>query len=483
MTPRVAIGGFHTECSTYSPVLIRAGDFRQLRGLALLEHPEFHVLRQFNVAWAPLVHWRSVPGGPVDPAAYAAFKAEFLERLAAADTLDGVYLSMHGAANVMGMDDLEGDFLAAVREAVGPDCPIAASYDLHGNVSQRVIDALDIFAAYRTAPHLDVDETKARAVAMLAAHLAGGPRPFLAWARMPVLLPGERTSSFVEPARSLYARLPALDAVAGVLDANLMVGYVWADEPRATACAVVTGTGRDAMAQAAAGLAAGYFAARHGFTFGPRTESLATCLDLIEATPTRTIVLSDSGDNPTAGGTGDRAEVLAELLARNFQDALVAGIADRPAVAACYAAGIGATIPLSIGATLNPAGSTPVQAQATVLALAPDTEGEMGEERQAAVRIAGVTAIICARRRPYYNRVDYDPTGLDPAAFRLLVVKLGYLMPDLAAIANPALMALTGGVVDQDIPRLPVRRIHRPSFPWDPDFPFTPHVVFSERAP
>lgn len=483
MRPRIAFGGLHTECSTWSPVLIQEGDFRQLRGDGLLAHAEFHVLRQFDAAWLPLAHFRSVPGGPVAAEAYAAFKAEFLERLGAALPLDGLYLAMHGAANVQGMDDAEGDFIAAARTLVGPDCPVAASYDLHGNVSQRVIDALDIFAAYRTAPHIDVDETKARAVAMLMDHLAGGKRPCVAWARIPVLLPGERTSTVEEPAKSLYALLPGMDGRAGVLDANIMVGFVWADEPRSTACAVVTGTYRAAMAQAVGELAAAYFDARHDFRFGPVTDTLDACLDRIEAATTRPVVLSDSGDNPTAGGVADRAEVLAALIARDFQGALVAGIADRPAVEACYDAGVGATLRLRIGATLNPGNSAPVEATATVIFLAAEGAGEMGEERQAAIRIGGITVILTARRRPYYNRADYDWLGLYPESFRLLVVKLGYLMPDLATIANPALMALTTGVVDQDIPRLPVRRIHRPTFPWDTDFAFVPEVVFSERAP
>lgn len=483
MRPRIAVAGFHTECSTWSPVLIGAGDFRQLRGQALLDHPEFQVLRQFDAEWLPVAHFRSVPGGPVAAGAYAGFRQEILAGIAALLPLDGLYLAMHGAANVQGMDDAEGDLLAATRAVVGPDCLVAASYDLHGNVSQRVIDALDIFAAYRTAPHIDVDETKQRACAMLVDSIRGGARPFVSWSRIPVLLPGERTSTKVEPAKSLYARLAGLDARPGVLDANILVGFVWADEPRSTACAVVTGTDRNSMARAAEELAGAYSAAREAFAFGPVTDTLEACLDAIDAAGTRTIVLSDSGDNPTAGGVADRAEVLAALIARGVADALVAGIADRQAVEACYAAGVGATLKLRIGGTLDPAGSVPVEAVASVLALAPDAAGEMGEERQAAVRIGGITVILSARRRPYYNLADYAPTGLDPAAFRLLVVKLGYLMPDLAAIANPALMALTAGVVDQDIPRLPVRRIQRPCFPWDRDFEFVPEAVFSERAP
>ena len=193
MRPRIAFGGFHTECSTWSPVLVRAEDFRQLRGEALLAHPEFAVLGGFAAEWVPTVHWRSVPGGPVAREAYEGFKAEFLTRLAAALPIDGLYLAMHGAAFVEGMNDAEGDFITAARAVVGPECPISASYDLHGNVSQAVIDALDMFAGYRTAPHIDVDETKARACGMLVGAIASGTRPFLAWARVPVLLPGERT--------------------------------------------------------------------------------------------------------------------------------------------------------------------------------------------------------------------------------------------------------------------------------------------------
>ncbi len=125
--------------------------------------------------------------------------------------LDGLYLAMHGAMNVEGMDDAEGDWIAAARAVVGPACLVAASYDLHGNVSQRIVDQLDIFAAYRTAPHIDVRETMLRAWSMLVDAVKGGPRPGVAWAKVPVLLPGERTSTEDEPAKGLYEALPAYD--------------------------------------------------------------------------------------------------------------------------------------------------------------------------------------------------------------------------------------------------------------------------------
>ncbi|HEX3347538.1 MAG TPA: M81 family metallopeptidase [Acetobacteraceae bacterium] len=469
---RIAVGGLHTECSTYNPVVMKEADFRVLRGEALLVHPEFHVIASDGVAFAPTLHARAIAGGPIAPSTYDAFKREFLERLRAAGELDGLYLAMHGAANVVGMDDAEGDWIAAARAVVGPDIPVAASYDLHGNVSQRVIDQLDMFSAYRTAPHVDVDETKRCAIDMLLHTLRGGARPHLRWVPIPVLLPGERTSTEEEPARTLYAALPAIDARPGIWDASLMVGYAWADEPRATAAAVITGTDAAAMDRAARQLAEAYWAAREAFGFCMPAASVAACLDRADAEPGRPVIVAESGDNPTGGGVGDRAEVLAALIARGATDTLLAGITDAPAVAACYAAGVGARRTLTIGATLDP-GSTPVAAEAEVLFLDPAEP----PERKAVVRIGGIALVLTERRRPFHTIADFTRLGLDPRAVKLLVVKSGYLSPELAPIARPGLLALSPGVVDQDVARLPIRRIPRPMFPFDRDFAWRPSPV------
>ena len=472
---RIAVGGIHTECSTYSPVLMTAEDFRVLRGADLAAADYFAFLPRRDVTLLPLLHARAVPGGPVAGPAYAAFRAEFLDRLRASLPIDGVYLAMHGAIHVDGMEDAEGDWIGAVREIVGPDVPIAASYDLHGNLSQRIVDAIDIFSAYRTAPHIDVRATMEAAYDLLLRHLRGAPRPGVVWAPAPLLLPGERSSTEDEPARSLYAALPALDARPGILRADLLIGYVWADEPRATAAAVVTATDRAAALDAAEEIAARFWSARDAFRFGPPTGPLPEMLDRAEAAATRPVILADSGDNPTGGGVGDRADVLAALLARGWQDALLAGITDRPAVEACFAAGEGATLPLRVGGSLDPS-SRSVQADARILRL----DGE-GAERQAVVAVAGLTLVLAARRRPYHDLADFHRLGLDPAAVRLLVVKSGYLSPELAPLANPNLMALTDGVVNQDIPRLANRHRRPGTLPFDPNPDFRSRALPSAR--
>lgn len=474
---RIAVGGIHTECSTYSPVLMTVDDFRVLEGSDLLRSDCLSFLSAEAIEPVPLLHARAVPGGPVSRAAYDAFKAEFLALLEAALPLDGLYLAMHGAVKVDGMDDAEGDWISAARAVVGPDCPLAVSYDLHGNVSQRIIDQIDIFTAYRTAPHIDTRETMVRAWSMVVEALRTGTRPGVAWVPVPLLLPGERTSTEDEPAKSLYLALPEFDRRPGILDASLMVGYVWADEPRATAAAVVTGTDRKAASKAAEEIAAAYWNAREKFRFGPVTGSLDAMLDVAERATTKPVILADSGDNPTGGGVGDRADVLKALISRGWRDALIAGITDRPAVEACFASGEGGSLTLRIGGSLDPS-SPAVDVTAKVIRL--DDPGPAAE-RQAVVEVGGIVAVLAARRRPYHAIDDFRRLGLDPESVRLLVVKSGYLSPELAPIANPNLMALTKGVVNQDIEHLPSERRRRPVFPFDRDFDFQPRARLSAR--
>jgi microcystin degradation protein MlrC len=473
---RIAVGGIHTECSTYSPVLMQPEDFRVQRGADLLAFPYFDFLSDYPAEIAPLFHARGVPGGPVSRPTYEAFKAEFVERLEAAKPFDAVYLAMHGAMKVEGMFDAEGDWISAVREAVGPQMLIAASYDLHGNVSQKIVDQLDIFAAYRTAPHIDVEETMRAAFTMLLRALETKTRPGILRVPVPLLLPGERSSTEDAPGDRLYAALPGLESPQ-VWRTDLMIGYVWADEPRATACAVVTGTNLEAAKAAGVQIAQNFWDARDDFRFGPVTGPLDQMLALAKVAQTAPVILADSGDNPTGGGVGDRADVLAALIAENWQQALVAGITDRPAVEACHAAGIGAKLALKIGASLDPQGVS-VQVQAEVLHL---ESGSNPAENQAVVRIGGITLVLAARRRPYHNITDFTLLGLDPKSVKLLVVKSGYLSPELAPIANPNLMALTNGVVNQDIPRLANLHRAKGTLPFDTRDSFTPEPQPSAR--
>jgi microcystin degradation protein MlrC len=475
---RIAYGGIGIECSTYSRLRTRMDEFTILREAELSSSAGFQFLKRYPVTFMPTLVATAVPGGPIERKTYDAIKAEFLRRLAALLPLHGLYLPMHGAMFVEGMQDAEADWYQAARKVVGPQCLLSASYDLHGNISQPIIDTLDMLSAFRTAPHIDREETMIRATDMLLYCLREKIRPTLMWAPIPVLMPGERSSTEWEPGKRLWAQLPALNREPGILDVSMLVGYVWADEPRSTAAVVITGTAPDNERRLAANLAQQYWDARTEFKFGTETCTVDECVQRAIDAKTQPAILADSGDNPTGGGNGDQATVLEFLLRHKAQNVVFAGIADRPATEACYKAGVGARIPLSIGATLDPKASQPVKEEAVVKFLLAETNPG---RREAVVEIKGITLVLAAYRRPYHDIKDFTRFGLDPKSFKIIVVKSGYLSPELAPIANPSLMALSDGAINQDIVHLPTNRYRRPSYPFVTNLRFTPKVYGSAR--
>ena len=147
---------------------------------------------------------------------------------------------MHGAMYVPEIEDPEGCLISEVRSIVGDSCIIAVCLDLHGNVTDEIINNINIFTAYRTAPHIDIDSTYHRAAKLLTDAVHGDSRPTVVWSSIPVLVSGEMSSTFAEPCRSIYKQLEIIDRRIGVLDSNLMIGYVWADIKTAGASVVVT---------------------------------------------------------------------------------------------------------------------------------------------------------------------------------------------------------------------------------------------------
>jgi len=470
------------ESSTFSPHRSTVADFTIRHGDDLLVRYE---PLPPDVDWLPLAHARALPGGAVEPDFYLAFKDELLERLRAALPLDGLLLDIHGAMSVRGMTDAEADLATAVRKTVGPACLISAPMDPHGNMSRRLVDVLDLATSHRMSPHEDAARTRERAIANLVRCLRERVAPRRAWVRVPVLLAGERACTRDEPARGIYGRLAEVERRDGIIDAAVWIGYAWADEPRCGAAVVVTGTDRDAILREARALASAYWRARTGFSFSAPAGDADWCIERGLEARERPFLISDSGDNPTAGGAGDVAYMLARLLANaaissGQKTAIWASLVDPAAVARCVAAGEGARVDLTVGGAFGSAGR--VRLEGTVARLARDAPvgGDI-----AVVGSGGVRAILTTRRKPYHAIADFTDLGLDPAAHDLTVVKVGYLVPELFAAARGWVIALTPGGVDQDIVRLGHRHLERPIFPLDPEMPdpdFEPTVLESARS-
>ena len=466
---RIAAGGISIECATFSPLLSELSDFSVLRGYELRQRYAF-AEQYTDIDFVPLLQASAVPGGVLRRSVYDALKNEFLDGLKSAGPWDGVYLDMHGAMSVEDVDDAEYDFISAARQIVGGDCLISASYDLHGNLSRAIVDQLDLLTAYRTAPHEDAPETRARAFDLLVKCLREGLRPAIAFIPIPVMLSGERTMTLVEPGKSVYGEIEQVIDGDRVMDASLLVGFTWADEPRSHAAALALGPDEAAVGSAARQLAQAYWDARHDFVFGVPTGSVDDCINMALRSTAATVFLSDSGDNVTGGAAGDVPYVLGRLLAHKVPKTLYASLADAAAVATCFLAGPGATVELSLGGKLDPLHGQPLSVTARVGRLHPSRR----DGRLVILHIDQVEVIISERRLAFTTLSQFSDLGINPLDYKIVCLKLGYLFPDFQRVAPQAIMALSPGAINALPETLPFQRIQRPMFPFDRDMVWSP---------
>ena len=464
---RIAVAGISIECSTFSPAETGYGDFTHHRGEDIFRIFPF-LERGTDVV--PLLWSRSIPGAPVSKDAYDRIKAEIQNALIDSGPWDGVYLLMHGAMSVKGMEDAEGDFITALRKSVGDDTTIVASYDLHGNMSRRIFESLDLITAYRHAPHTDALETRRRGLELLYQCLGRQKRLAKRWVWLPVLLPGEKTSTEWEPAGSLYGRLEAISALPGIIDASILIGYAWADEPRSGASVLVYGDDVSSVENECSSLASRFWELRSEFDFGVPAASFAECLDLAAvdiANGHHPVVISDSGDNPTAGGVGDVTHALEGLLLADPEGAVFASIPDADAVARCFEVGSGEEVGLSVGGKLDPVHGGQLDCVGTISLLSDDGS----DDRKVVLRCGNVRIILTEKRTPFHRLSQFRELDIVPEACLLVVVKIGYLVPELKALAARSYLALTPGAVNQDIANLPYRHVRRPVYPLDSSLP------------
>ncbi|MBO3802408.1 MAG: M81 family metallopeptidase [Candidatus Brockarchaeota archaeon] len=398
--------------------------------------------------------------------AYLALRDEFLDRLSSSLPVDGVLLNLHGAMEVEGIGDGEGDLTKAVREVVGGEVPIVATLDLHGNVSHELARNVNVLTALRTAPHRDGERTTERAVGHLVKCVEEGIRPSNTLVKLPLILPGEFAVTDVEPARSLYGRLADLEKEKGIIDASIMIGCAWADTSRTSVSVIVCGEGEEHGSRArelAEGLAREIWKRRSEFAPEVETLKVDEAIEKAMKAKERPVFISDSGDNVTAGGAGDVPIVLERLLSLGATESVVAGIIDPEAVSTCAKARKGSRVRLRIGGKLDRVNGYPIDVTGVV---------KHSDPRIAVIEVDGVEVVLLSSRWQFASAKGFQEVGINPLDRKIIVVKLGYLFPEIRDIARRSIMALSPGFTSLDIGRLPYERVMRPIFPLDKDFEF-----------
>jgi microcystin degradation protein MlrC len=485
---RIAIAGFMHESNTFCPLHTDRKAFAAQSltfGPALVDEwrDAHHEMGGFLSAITtngdepvPLVMAWATPSGPVVDSVLDETTSYLIDELRRQKP-DGLLLALHGAMVAESYLDADGEVLSRLRQAVGPDFPIVVTFDLHGNLSPRQIDACQAAVAYRTCPHIDQRECGVRAAALLARMIRKEIRPVQALAKPPLIVNIMAHDTSAEPLRAFMEEVKALEEQPSILAASFLPGFAYADVPQMGPSIVVAADGDAALAQREADRLAGRLWQMRE-RLAPRLPDAATAVAQALQSQKLPVVLVDTGDNVGGGSAADGTVILAEMLGQGATDGVVCLYAPEEA-RQCAAIGIGSEVQLTVGGKVDRLHGDPVSIVGCVRVLHDGTYIEHAV-RHGGRRInhMGLTAVVeiegrnllvlTSQRHPPFSLGELTCLGIEPQHQRILVVK--------AAIAyKAAYKPVAGTIIEVDTPgltavnpeRFTYRQIRRPMFPLD----------------
>jgi microcystin degradation protein MlrC len=484
--PRIALAGFHHETNSFSPTRAALEDYERddgwpgiLRGAevpARLKGQNIPAAGFLAAAEArgweilPILWANAEPSGPVTRDAYERIAGEIVDGVAAAGPLDGLYLCLHGAMVPEHYEDGEGELLRRLRAVTGPDLPIAASLDLHANVTEDMVALSDGLLIYRTYPHVDMAETGERAAAFLGRVLAEG-KPAKAFHKSAFLVPVSQMCTLKEPAQALYGGLAALDAEAGVFSTSIAMGFPPADLAECGPAVLAYAADQAEADRAGKRLLQAFEARERDFAekLWPPDEAVAYAK--AGGTVGRPVILADTQDNSGAGAPSDGTVVLQALLDAGAKDAVLGLLWDPAAATAAHDAGRGGTLDRAIGANSGVVGNDPVPGPWAVEALAaapftgigPMLRGsEIDLGKTAVLRRDGVRVVVASHRIQPLDRAMFTHIGVDPADCAILVLKSSvHFRADFSALAKEIFVVEAPGPNIDDPAKFPYARLRK----------------------
>ncbi|MDR1971039.1 MAG: M81 family metallopeptidase [Treponema sp.] len=498
---RILTGGFSHESNSLNPIITGEDDFVVLRGGEITENSPFsrhssagiiETLRKGGAEAAPTLQARAVPNGVVSAAFYQKLKAELLDRTREAlrqGPIDGVCLALHGSMKVQGDLCAEGDLCRSLREILGP-LPFTVALDMHATITADLLRAVDGFAGYKTAPHVDSFETGVLAARMLLKSLETGKKLYTAALSIPMMVAGEKSETAAEPMASLMGACKKLEQE-GLLAASLLLGFPWADCEHNAVTVLVSAFEEDRAAadRGARNLAETFWRRRGEFSFRtehyPSRDALAAAYKAVLEKGEHPVFVSDSGDNPTAGAAGDATELLEEVLAAPAQlerlptPLLYSGFYDAPAAAACLKAGEGAELAITLGGNWDTLNGKKIPFNVKVEKIVRDfgpyhADLVLVSAAPPGARHRNLLITVTSKHIGFGDEELLPALGVKAEDYCLVVVKLGYLEPCFRTIAARAIMATSRGCSNEVLESIPYQKVRRPIYPLDKDMEWKP---------
>jgi microcystin degradation protein MlrC len=502
--PRIAVLGFAIECNRFSPVTT-AEDFEQdvdIRGnrivsearsgksITMPDLPGFFTEMDRTGNWTPVPLRVSLaqPGGPVAEKFFKDYLAEIEASLKSVLPVDAVFVSCHGAALAEGTDDPDGDLFELLRRIAGPDVPIVSVFDLHANVSRRMIDNLSVFVGYLENPHTDIYERGVEAAKHMRELLAG-TKTAIEMVKIPLVPP----QIALLTARGPYADLIKYGQtkVGGdILNVSVMAGFAYSDSPKNGLTAVVTA--RNGNTKAAADLSLDIAKRAWGMKerFKRAMMSLADAVQLAVSVGRdkrrKPIILADVADNPGGGGRGNTTYLLRALKSAKAQGVIFGVFNDAALAAQAHQLGEGAIFNASFNTKEHQEFSLPFDCEAKVVKLSDgqyvgrrgvlrNVSSDMGPS--ALLDLGGIQVVVISNRCQCMDPRQFEMFDLDIAQARVVVVKSrGHFRGGFDEFFKPEQIYEVDcpGLTSPVLANFTWTKLPRPVYPLDEETSWTP---------
>jgi len=495
---RILIAECKQEVSTFNPHLSQYADFRIRYGQDLLGYHRT-VRNEIGGALSVFDGQSSIElvptygacfitsGGTLATEAWKRIANEFVESIRSAPSVDGVYLCMHGAMASQDELDPEGFLIAETRRVIGDDVPIVVSLDLHGILTDRMIEHSDAIVAYHTYPHVDFFETGQRAARLLM-KILDGAKPVTAKVAIPALVRGDELITATGLFGNSIRIAQQVEAGQNGLSAGMFIGNPFTDVPDLQTYSFAVTDNDPELAQREA--------VRIAESFWPNRHRMKMDLISLDEMATRvlqpscgTMAVVDAADATSSGASGDSNAILKKLIECGYRGRTLLPIVDAPAVQQAFAVGVGATIRTSIGGTLDTGRFQPLPIEGKVRLLADgifrsESFGEVWDSGPSAVlECDRFTLAISSRAVSLYDRSFFYSLGQNPRSFDAVVVKSPHCQHHMFADWCEAMMNVDApGSSSANLAYLGHTRCLRPMFPLDHDVAFHPTVKTFRRG-
>ncbi len=475
---RIAVACMANETNGFNPYVTEIENFQTACGDEVFSHPYwlkksqvtgmFDILKKHDVEIVPLYFARSIPSGTVSAKAYDIIVHNILTALKKAKHIDAVCWALHGSFYAENVDDPEGQLLAKAHKIM-PDTPFHVALDTHAKISNILVKHANSISIYKTSPHEDYFETGQRAAIIAVDSLKNNYQTFVANVYVPLLLSGEISMSSFEPTASLVKKTHELEEKDYILSANLAFAFPWIDSPLLGCNAVITGkvAQMQKVKQQTEYLAQCLWEKRAEFSHAMETMSLDEAVYLAKNHKgSKAVMISDLGDNATAGASSDKVDFLAALIENKVKNCLFAAIYDKAAFEKCSEKEIGALVDLSLGCYFdNPQKKLHIKAKI-------EKFYTYGNQKCCLLNIDGLWLVLASGRIACADASVIDATGLDVSQLSAIIIKCGYHGQDLVDMAARNVLALTKGDTTPQLSSIAYKRVIRPIYPLDMQMEF-----------